>query len=113
MAFRGIGGVIGAFIGIFIEKYLSLHIAMGINFLFMGVASFAAGFTENIWIFTMSFCVVELCGILSTICSNVAILRLYDVKSKSEAWVKATYLAFAIGAFLTPIMVSFLEVLAY
>lgn len=76
MAFRGIGGVIGAFIGIFVEKYLSMHTTMGLCFILMGACSYAAGIAENLWLFTMAFCVVELCGILSMICSNVSILRL-------------------------------------
>ncbi len=72
-----------------------------------------AAITRDIWVFTLAFCTVEMAGILSNICSNVAISRLFVQQSHKEAWIKATYLCFAIGAFITPIMVNGLGEVAY
>lgn len=106
--FRGAGGVIGAAIGLFVESFLTMNRTMALASILMAVASVFAAFCRSVWLFSMCFCVMEMCGILCNACSVVSLVRIHSNPSHSEAWTKGIYLGFAIGAFTTPVVINFM-----
>ena len=109
---KGIGGLLGSYVVPYMEHYLKLNKIVCLCCALLGICSVVLADTLSIVVFSLTMFLVGMTIMVINILATVALIRIMN-KSSTEAWIKALHMTFGIGAFLSPLCISWVGPLAF